>query len=317
MHPSRPVLLCCLLLALAACRRDETVPPPARPAATPQAAVQRLIDDLRRDDLGAYAVHALPPDLYRATDASWRAGRSRWPLSEAPLHAQIPPAIDALARPGALTAVRAGYRRQFAGQDAAIDQAVQTLAMLAGRYIDREGTYPPDERAHRLQLTRVLRDWALEAPFAERRRIEPLLTDWVVAAQESGLAGGADAFSKAGLHRSLVRLRPLLRTGKRSLAALGLDLDVALRSARVEPVSSAGDRARVRVRYRLAGTPVEALFDLERGPDGWFLRDSLRHATAQLAGPAAALPGRRSRLGHNAADGPTDAPAVPGRSAAR
>lgn len=304
------VLALLAALLLAGCRAEEDAPPPARPAPTPEAAVHRLLDDLRRDDLGAYAVHALPPDLYARTDAAWRTGRSRWPLSELPLARHLPAAIDRLAAPGAETLLRRGYRQQFAGAHRDVRTAARTLGLFARRVLEDSPDLPADERRHRLQQVAALAAWADTAPLADAGRVEPLLPGLVRAARATHLSGGDAAWSQAGLHRSLTRLRPALREGKRALAALGLDLDASLRGARVERITGTADRARLRLRYTLAGRAVVADLDLVRRPEGWFLADSLRHAQAALAGPS-------GRVGHNAGDGPADAPALPGRPAAR
>lgn len=308
-----PALLLALAIALAGCRAEEDAPPPARPAPTPTAAVERLLDALARDDLGAYAVHALPPDLYARTDAAWRAGRSRWPLDVAPLHAQLPAAIDRLSTPGADTLLRRGYRQQFAGAGPALRAAAGTLGLFARRYVEHEAGYPPDERSHRLQLIDVLVPWAQAAPLGDAARIEPMIPRLVQAARATRLQGGEAAFSQAGMHRSLVRLRPLLRQAKRELAVLGLDVNDALRRARIETVSASPQRARLRLRYPLAGREVVVMLDLVRRPEGWYLADSLRHAQATLD----AAPGADPRVRHNAGDGPADAPALPGRPAPR
>lgn len=311
--PARALALAVALALLAGCRAEEDAPPAARPAPTPTAAVQRLLDDLARDDLGAYAVHALPPDLYARSDAAWRAGRSRWPLTEVPLSAHLPTGIDRLATPGAEAVLRRGYRQQFAGAHGELRSAATTLGLFARHYVEREAGYPADERAHRLRLIDVLVGWAQTAPLGDRARIEPMLPRLARAARESRLQGGEAAFSQAGMHRSLVRLRPLLRQAKRELASLGLDVDRALRGARIETVSASAQRARLRLRYVLAAEEVTVMLDLVRRPEGWFLVDSLRHAQGALGPPAGAAP----RVRHNAGDGPADPTALPGRPAPR
>lgn len=310
-----PALMLVVAL-LAGCKAAEDAPPRLQPAATPEAAVRRLLDDLRRDDLAAYAVHAVPPDLYARTDAAWRAGRSRWPVSELPLSEQMPRAIDRLSTPGAETALRATYRKQFAGADDEVRTAVRTLGLFSRQYLVREADIPRDELSHRLQVLDAVVDWASRAPLADASRVEPLIPALAGAARGTRLAGGEAAWSNAGMHRSLVRLRPLLRQAKHSLAALGLDVDAALDGARIETISHTGDRARMRLRYPLAGRQIIAELDLQRRAEGWFLLDSMRHAQAALTaapGPGGVQGGVR----HNAADGPADPTALPGRPGTR
>ena len=116
-HPPCHAALCVLvalsLCLLAACRRD-AAPPVAGTTTRPAQAVRLLAARLRRDDLAGYARHAVPPALHARLVAAWREDRSRWPLTELPLHARLPGFITTLAAPGA-EALLGTYNRQFAG----------------------------------------------------------------------------------------------------------------------------------------------------------------------------------------------------------
>src|SRR5688572_30559393 len=77
----------------------------------PVQAVTQLVDDLRRDDLAAYARHAVPPALHARLETAWREGRTLWPLTELPLDAQLQGFITTLATPGAEQQLLAVYRK--------------------------------------------------------------------------------------------------------------------------------------------------------------------------------------------------------------
>ena len=61
---------------------------------------EQLVDDLRRDDLAAYARHAVPPALHAQLETAWGEGRTLWPLTELPLDAKFQGFLSALAAPG-------------------------------------------------------------------------------------------------------------------------------------------------------------------------------------------------------------------------
>ena len=94
-------------MRLATCHR------PNRPRPSAQ-----LVDDLRRNDLAAYARHAVPPALHARMERAWREGRTIWPLTELPLDDRLPGFITVLSAPGAEKSLLAAYGRQFAGADA-------------------------------------------------------------------------------------------------------------------------------------------------------------------------------------------------------
>ena len=48
-------------------------------------------------------------------------------------------------------------------------------------------------------------------------------------------------------------------------------------------VESRGTQAKVRMRYTLGGSPVEAVVEVERIGDRWYLSDYLRHARQAVA----------------------------------
>lgn len=269
---------------LAACQRDPA--PAADPVPTePTAAVMQLVDDLRRNDLVAYARHAVPPALHARLETAWREGRTTWPLTELPLEEQLPAFISLLAAPDAEKTLLASYNRQFAGADRELRSAASTLGLFAAQYANSEADYSDAERDHYVQLIQALSAWGQRAPLGDAQRIRIALPQLVAAARRTGLAG-PDALVRTGMVRSLQRLGPFFARFKQVLVGYGLDLDSTLAGVEATLMEQTGDTARVRLRYTVAGQAIDAIVLTERRDGRWYLTDALRHAEAQSAAVA-------------------------------
>ena len=271
--------------ALAGCRR-EAPPPAAETVRGPDGAVLRLVRDLRHDDLAGYARHAVPPALHAQLDAAWREDRSRWPLTELPLHARLPGMLATLAAPGAEKTLLATYHRQFAGAEGELRSAAATVSLFALQYLQREGDYSDEERDHYTQLVGALGRWGKRAPLADARLARAAIPKLVSAARLTGLADPA-RYGQLGMDRSLRRLAPFFTRFKLVLRDYGLDIDAALDSVRVGVTEQVGETARVRLRYRIAGQDIDAQVRVERIDGQWYLTDAVRHARTQAAAGAA------------------------------
>ncbi|MEE7547513.1 hypothetical protein HF319_11110, partial [Xanthomonas sp. Kuri4-1] len=86
-RPPLPWLLAAALL-LGGCQREPAPLPGAN--AEPAAAVQQWAVYLRRNDLVGYAKATVTPAQYAQLENAWRQDRSRWPLTELPLSAELP-----------------------------------------------------------------------------------------------------------------------------------------------------------------------------------------------------------------------------------
>lgn len=279
------VALLLVAACLGACQREAAEhAPPLRGAATPVEAVTDLTAHLRAGDLAAFAHDAVPPELAPALDAAWRAGRSRWPLSELPLASQLPAALDALGAPQAEVTLLQTFNRQFAGADRELRAAAVALGAFAIQYLEQGGDFSDEERAHYTQLVAAASEWAAAAPLADqdlaRETVEAL-----VAAARAGAIDGDAALGAAGMQEGLDRLAPLFGAVKARLSTYGLDLDRTFDSVEATLDVQTGDTAQVRLRYLLAGHPVDARVDVERHDGRWYVSDFLRHAR-QAAAPA-------------------------------
>jgi hypothetical protein len=284
--PFRLTVAALCLLAAAGCERAlEPAPVPGLPPPGPVAAVEHRLHELRRGDLAGFARNAVPPALHAELDRAWREDRSRWPLTELPLDDRLPGALAMLAAPGAEQQLQATYRREFAGARTELRSAANTLGLLGVRYLQSEGPYSPDERTHYIQLVEALSEWGRAAPFAEPARAQPAIARLAVAARRTGLAE-PEAMRRAGMDEGLKRLGPFFTEFKQVLVGYGLDFDRAFADAKVDLVERRDDRARVRLRYELAGRAVDAGLDLQRIDGHWYLADVLAHARVEAARPA-------------------------------
>lgn len=266
---------------LAGCSRRPA--PEAAPAPElPTTAVAQLAGDLRRNDLVAYARHALPPSLHARMQLVWRQGRTIWPLTELPLDDRLPGFITVLSAPGAEKTLLAAYQRQFSGAQRELRSAASTVGLFAAQYVSGADEYGPHEREHYVQLIAALGHWGQQAPLSDPKRAKVAVPQLVAAARLTGLAGPG-AFHASGMERSLRRLGPFLARFKQVTRGYGLDLDRALDSVEVDLLEQTGDAAKVRLRYTLAGDAIDAVVQVERRHGRWYLSQLLRHAEDEAA----------------------------------
>jgi len=282
-----------VVVAMAGCSR-EAADPPKRPSG-PAAAVLRLAEHLRHNDLRGFARDAVPPVHFKALEAAWRSGTSRWPLTELPLDDQIEPMLSALAAPEALRDLKQSFDRNLANQGRDLRQAAVSLGSFGVQYVQREGDYSPQERAHYVLVINALSEWAQQAPLGDPVRADAAISKLAAAARTSGFTGGT-SLREAGMEASLVRLEPFFAASKNVLASYGLLIDRSLDGLRAEVIAEQGETAQVRLRYPLAGREVETVVDLERHDGRWYLADYLREGEQALqALKSGAAPAQNTR----------------------
>lgn len=301
---SRLMLVALFCLGLPACERAASpgggsaigvaARPLLRPAQKPVDAVNLLRERLLARDGAGFARLAVPPSIHAQLVEGWTQGRTRWPLDELPLDVRLPKMLASLQEKHAESKLMATFRRQFAGADRDIDQAIRTLVVFGGEYVQKEAAYTPEERDHVAQAIAALGDWALRAPLSDPQRAQPFFAALVAAAQRSGIDGkaGNAAFAALGMEASLNRLSPFLATLLAQLRSqYGLDVDASLRGMQVRLIDQTGDSARLRLRYRLGGRDIDAIVPAVRIDGHWYLADFVRRAEASLSGNSGRNPG--------------------------
>ena len=182
----------------------------------PAEAVRVLAGRLQANDLPGFARAALPPADYVAVDAAWRAGRSRWPISELPLSTRLPGLLATLAAPGAEARLQQSFDGQLAGQGADLKSAARSLTLFGAQYLRKQPQYTAAQRAYYIAIVQALGHWGAHAPLGDRGRARAAIQRLAASARRTGLYSEAD-FSAAGLDGSLARLAPwvLRRTARR------------------------------------------------------------------------------------------------------
>ena len=303
---ARPLLLAALAYGLAGCGPETpatsagtiavaTPAARARPARKPIDAVLVLRDRLLARDGAGFARLAVPAGVHAQLVAGWRDGRTHWPLDELPLDAKFPKMLATLQEKNAESKLMSTFNRQFAGADRDIDQAIRTLILFGGEYVRKDAEYTPEERDHVGQVLTAVGDWALAAPLSDPKHAQPFFIALVAAAQRSGIEGkaGNAAYAQLGMEASLNRLSPFIATLLAQLRQqYGLDVDASLRGMQVQLLEQTGDSARLRLRYSLAGRPIDAIVPVVRVDGQWYLANYLRRAEASLGAKATPAGGK-------------------------
>lgn len=265
----------------------------AKPAKKPVDAVNVLGARLLDRDGAGFTRLAVPPALHARLSEGWRTGQTRWPLDELPLDTRLPGMLAALQAKGAEQALQATFRRQFMGADRDIDEAVRTLAMFGGDFVDKEADYTPEEREHVTQAIGALSRWAVAAPLSDPARAQRMFSALATAARRSGIDGkaGNAAYAALGMEASLDQMSPFLAVLLAQLRKdYGFDFDASLRGLDVRLLEQTGDRARLRLRYNLAGSDIDAVVPAVRIDGHWYVADFVRRAEASLAATNAGKP---------------------------
>ena len=276
-----------VLFVVAGCKRVSA--PAGEADAAPAVVVQQLAAHLRNNDLVGYAKAMVTPAQYVQLEAAWRAGRSRWPLTELPLSEELPVLLATLSRPDAERTLQQAFNTQIAGQAASVRQAARSLGVFGVQYLRNQGDYSPAQRAHYAQQVTALSQWAATAPLTDRARADQAIAALATAARDTGLDSDS-ALREAGMEESLRRLGPFWGTIKSVLVNYGLSLDNTLDALRAEGVEQTGTQAQVRVEYPLAGVEIDTPVGLVSRDGRWYLQRTQDEVERVLAPSRLAAP---------------------------
>lgn len=284
-----PVLAAVSASLLLACERiphDEPQAPPNRPVD----AVLEPAAAFRVNDLNGLVRVAVPPDLLAQLDAAWMEGRTRWPLEELPLHEQLPRLLAALSAEDAEETLERGFQQQLVGAERDLRLTIEALTEFGAQYLLHEPSLDDQQRERAIQWLLALGQWGQQAPLTDPQRARLAIARLTEAARQTGLYSEAD-FAALGRERTLQRLSEFLAVAKQVLAEYGFDLDQTVDSLDVALAWQTGDTAELRLRYDMAGTPVDVTVPVERIDGRWYRVDYLRHLQETNSRPAQELPG--------------------------
>jgi len=252
------------------------------PVSEPAAAIHRLAEHLRNDDLSAYAKAAVPARQYAQLELAWTQGYSRWPLTELPLSEHLPDVLASLAAENASIQLKTAFKTQLAGEAEGVRSTAQFIGLWARLYLRQHEAYTPAERAHYQQIVTALSDWIQVAPLTDPWRANTAIARLTAAARSTAL-NSDEAFQKTGMSLSLIRLRPSFAAFKHALAEYGLSLNDTLAGVRTELIQQLDNQATVRVRYPLAGQNIDFQVKMERRNGHWYPAKTLNEVDELLA----------------------------------
>jgi len=252
------------------------------PVSEPAAAIHRLADHLRNDDLSAYAKAAVPARQYAELERAWAQGYSRWPLTEFPFSDHLPDVLASLSAENAPEQLKTAFRSQIAEEAEGLRSTAQFIGLWARLYLRQHEAYTPNERAHYQQIVTALTDWVQIAPLTDPWRANTVIARLTAAARSSALDSD-QALQKTGMSLSLIRLRPSFAAFKQALAEYGLSLNDTLAGLRTELIQQLDNQATVRVRYPLAGQNIDFQMKMERRNGHWYPARTLNEVDSLLA----------------------------------
>lgn len=281
------------LLALAACRSGENTPA-ASAGQSPEAAVQQSIALVRAGDFAGFWQHALPPQDYAMLREDWGQARAdEAPLTDAE-RARIDSALKQLAAPDAAATLDAQLQPWLADAQARYGDQLPLLVgigrALAARAIEEDASLTDTQKHHATALVDALGPWAQQAPWFDPARARQAVGVVVATARELDVRD-ARSLRTMDFDQAMRSYAIAFHGLERMLALYGLPLDEALASARVVPLDYHPPYARVRVEYRLLGTPLSMESTLVQQSGRWYdqdLLESVRQSHRRLAGPAPA-----------------------------
>lgn len=276
-------------LALAGCHHPDVADQVG--GATPQAAVQGSLDQLKAGNLGGLWKHALPPADYAMLRTDWpRQTGAPW-LDET-WRVRIDAALRELSGPDAANRVYARLQPWLDREQSEYGDQVPVLLAMEGAVLKKRLTPSMDatQKAQVDGLIDALVPWAQQAPWSDAAYTRQALAIAAATADRLGVT------SLAQLHAltfddAMRRYAIGWQGAKQLLAVYGLSVDGALASARLHTVADTGDHAVVQVDYTLLGKPLSLQTTLVRQDGRWYsqaLIDAVHAAHARLQAPARA-----------------------------
>jgi hypothetical protein len=288
---ARLLVLTVSALGLAACNGDAGKGPagPAGPAET----VLQGVELARNNDVAGLIEHNLPPAEFARVKATWNE-RSE-PVSDA----QRQRFADLMARltaPDAATALYAEFEADIRQFDAQYQQQMPTIVAMGRGYLRGLVQQNPDlsaaEKEQANGVIAALAQWIEKTRFTEPEKAKQALAIASDTARQLDLKT-LDQARALTFDESAPRLEIAFGGLKRLLEVYGLSIDTVLDSVSAEVISMEGDKASVRIAYKLLGSPLETRSEMVRIDGRWYSSDTIAkldklRAQRETSVPAAA-----------------------------
>ncbi|MBB5014138.1 hypothetical protein [Rehaibacterium terrae] len=271
-------------LLLAACKREEG---PAAPD-SPAAAVEALAGSLRENDLVRFSKLSVPPAMYARLEARWREQQAQQPAPSDEEREEFAQTLARFTDADAEERLYAELEPSLARFESEVAAQLPLMVAMGSGFISasvqQSDTLSDAQKQHANEVIGALAGWASALPLGDRQKARQAVGVVVDTARRLEL-DSLDRMREFSFEETLVRGGTLLGGGKRLMALYGFDIDRALDSVRVEPVSENGDRARVRVHYTLFDKPMSFEVEMVRIDGGWYSADAVAGTRAQLDAP--------------------------------
>lgn len=307
---TRLAFLLALAALAAACGKNEQPPAgkavaPAAPvaafAATPDAAVLVSVHALRANDINGFLSAALPVAEVAKIKTDWTKHLTKDPITDED-RKKFAEQMTRLTAPGAEDKLYAAIEPQLKkfDQDGAARMPMM-IAMGQGfvqSSIQQNKDLSDEQKKQAAALIDAAAKWAQSVKFTDPALIKGAIAAICKTARDLNLKSLDDV-------RALSYDQGMLKAGiglgglKQVLAVYGLNVDKALDSIKVEPVSSSGDTAKVKVTYTAFDQPFTAESDLVRVDGKWYGKQAIEKwqeeqtkekAEATAANPTTPIP---------------------------
>ncbi len=287
-------LLLLAVLLLAACHKGEQEKL-VEEGATPQAAMESAIRDIRHGDFDQLRRNLLPPAAYQDLRDAWDAGRHREQVDvTAQERQQFARTMRELTEPDA-------KKKQFAKIEPLLDKwetrgrqqlpmAVGVMQMVLGTQITQSKALSPAQKTQARHLVQALADWVQHTDWGDKDKARQAVGVAVDTARALNIQTLDDAYA-LDYDEAMQRYATAWKGVRELLDVYGLSLDQALDSARVKVLEQGKDKATVEVEITVLEQPLASTFEMVRKGKRWYFVDALdwwHREQARLATAASA-----------------------------
>jgi hypothetical protein len=252
-------------------------PTPASVAASPDAAIMATVHALRANNIAALLDNALPPGELAKIKADWNKEMNKDPVTDEERR-KFAEQMGKLTAPGAedrLFADAEPQLKQFEQQSA--QQMPMMIAMGQGfiqSAIQQNKDLTDPQKQQTVALIDATAKWAQTAKFTEPALAKQAIGVICKTARDLNLKT-IDEVRALNYDQAMQRAGIAIAGFKQLLAVYGLSMDKALDSVKAETVSTAVDKAKVKVSYTAFEQPFTTESDLVKVDGKWYSKQAV------------------------------------------
>lgn len=240
--------------------------------ATPEGAIATSVAALRKNDVGALLASTMPPAALAKFKADWQENMNKNPVS-AEERQHFAQTMTQLTEPGAEAKLYAQMEPKLKEFDQKSAQQIPMMVAMGEGFaqssIKQNTDLSEQQKQQAEKLVNATGQWALSTKFTDPNLVKQAIAAICKAARELNLKT-VDELRSLNYEQGMQKAGIALAGIKQVLAAYGLDMDKALDSVKVEPVSTSGDSAIVKVTYTAFDQPFTADAKMVRIDNKWY-----------------------------------------------